>query len=543
MVSVNACPRARGIAAIVLLLFLTAGAALLVPRFAATTRPAANAETDAAVLAAAREALLGYAVAYPERVNAAYGPGYLPCPARDERGIAGPACARGTGTTVGRFPWHTLRVNDLRDHSGAGLWYVLAESHRYNPKREPLNALTLPSLRHAGEAIVAAVIAPGAPLAHQRRRGDDPAGWIEMQLAGTGRHALTRALPSNDRVQTIEAAALRSALEQRVLGTLAVALNDYARGHGGRLPWLVPPDAPAGSAPRVGVRGGRLAVHPALTPTAPATSSYESSLVLSWRLDDAQVHSRGDAALLAHACLARLPCAGMPGAPLVAGAECAWWAVPGSLRPPADHARCTATALRRHAGVEIEYRLRFAVVADAAAIIAGPSATRLRTRTLHVTRLAAHARASDLGIVIDVSVHDTTGATGYARVTLTPRSRGRFVVAGLRYALDAAAGELPAWFVRNDWVGQVALAHAACDAAEPCLALVAAGADGRRRERRDITALLVSAGPPLGSSATADAGAFEAANRDALRDLRQPFRDAPPGPDFNDRVHVFGVRP
>lgn len=543
MVPVNTHPRARGIAAIVLLLFLTAGAALLVPRLAVTTRPAAYAETDAAVLAAARDALIGYAVAYPERVNAAYGPGYLPCPARDHRGIAGPACARSTGTTVGRFPWHTLRVNDLRDRSGAGLWYVLAESHRYNPKREPLNALTLPSLRHAGEAIVAAVIAPGAPLAYQRRRGDVPGEWIEMRLEGTGHPVLTRSLPSNDRVQTIDAAALRSALEQRVLGTLAVALNDYARAHGGRLPWLVPLDAPLGSAPRVGVRGGRLAVHPALLPAAPATSRYESSLALSWHLDDAQVLSRGDAALLARACLARLPCAGMPGGPLVASAECAWWAVPGSLRPPADHARCTATARHRHAGGEIEYRVRFAVVADDAAIVAGPSATRLRTRTLHVTRLAAHARAPDLEIVIDVTVHDTAGATGHARVTLTPRTRGKFVVAGLRYALDAGAGELPAWLVRNEWVDQVALAHAACDAAEPCLALVAADADGQRHERRDITALLVSTGPPLASRAAAHAGAFEAVTRDALRDPRQAFLDAPPGADFNDRVHVFGVRP
>ena len=535
--------RARGIAAIALLLILTAGAAMLVPRLAATTRSAVRASDDAAVLGAARDALIGYAVAYPERVNAAYGPGYLPCPARDRHGIAGPACARATGTTVGRFPWHTLRVNDLRDRSGAGLWYVLAESHRYNPKREPLSTLTVPSLSHAGEAIVAAVIAPGAPLAHQRRRGGDAADWIEMRLAGWDGAILTRSAPSNDRVVTIGRAALRAALEQRVLGTVAAALSDFARRHGGRLPWLVPLDAPPDAAPRVGVRGGWLAVHPALTPAAPAASRYESALALSWHFDEAQVVTHGHTALLAHACLERLPCTAMPGGPLVAGAECVWWAVPGSVRPAADHARCTATTRRWLGGVRIEYRLGLAVVADAQATVVGPSATQLRTRTLRVTRLAAHALASELEITLDLTVQDTAGRTAQAHVTLTPRSRGEFVLAGLCYALDAAAGELPAWLVSNAWLRQVALAHATCDADQPCLALIAADAAGQRYERRDIKALLVATGPPLAASAAAHAGGFEDANRDALRDLRQAFLDAPPGEDFNDRVHVFGVRP
>jgi len=291
------------------------------------------------------------------------------------------------------------------------------------------------------------------------------------------------------------------------------------------------------------VRGGRLAVHPALTYPAAAASGYESSLALSWRFDEARVVTRGDAALLAHACLERLPCTGMPGGPLAALAECAWWVVPGSARPAADHARCVATARRRHAGTSVEYAVRLAVVADGPAIISGPSATRLRTRTLQVTRLAAHAHAPELGIIIDVTAHDTAGRTAEARVTLTQRTRGKFVASGLRYALDAAAGELPAWLVRNDWLHQIALAHAACDADEPCLALVAADAAGQRHERRDISALLVATGPPLAPSAAAYAGAFEAANRDALRDLGQAFLDAPASADFNDRVYVFGVGP
>ncbi|MCA8967310.1 MAG: hypothetical protein KDC48_20685, partial [Planctomycetes bacterium] len=155
--SAHAC---RGQAALALLLTLCGAALLLLPRPSAQGPAVAETRTRAA-LAEAREALLGYAAAYPDRVNAAFGPGYLPCPARDGRGVASPACAQATGSTRGRLPWHTLRTNDLRDASGAGLWYALSESHRYNPKTEPLNAATAVALEVDGVPAVAVVIAPG----------------------------------------------------------------------------------------------------------------------------------------------------------------------------------------------------------------------------------------------------------------------------------------------------------------------------------------------------------------------------------------------
>ncbi|MGH8119764.1 MAG: hypothetical protein ACRESK_04025, partial [Gammaproteobacteria bacterium] len=42
----------------------------------------------------AREALIGYAVSYPDKINPDYGPGYLPCPDRNNDGATdGGACS------------------------------------------------------------------------------------------------------------------------------------------------------------------------------------------------------------------------------------------------------------------------------------------------------------------------------------------------------------------------------------------------------------------------------------------------------------------
>ena len=137
--------RPRGGALPLVLLTLMVTSAWWLAHVPVPRQAAAMARTTAA-LGEARETLLGYAASYPDRVNAAFGPGYLPCPARDLAGIAGPACSLAGGTAFGRLPWHTLRANDLRDGAGEGLWYALSDSHRNNPKREPLHPASPPGL-------------------------------------------------------------------------------------------------------------------------------------------------------------------------------------------------------------------------------------------------------------------------------------------------------------------------------------------------------------------------------------------------------------
>ncbi len=50
-------------------------------------------EETGIALSAAKNALIGYAISYPDRVNPGDGPGYLPCPDIDNDGDAEGSCA------------------------------------------------------------------------------------------------------------------------------------------------------------------------------------------------------------------------------------------------------------------------------------------------------------------------------------------------------------------------------------------------------------------------------------------------------------------
>ena len=120
-------------------------------------------------LAKAKAALIAYAVADPNR------PGELPCPDVNDDGklvigedIIGSACA----SLIGRLPWATLGLPDLRDDAGERLWYALSNDFHANGA-VPLNSdtayrpgnvsLTLTGTTPAAN-LVAIVFAPGAAL-------------------------------------------------------------------------------------------------------------------------------------------------------------------------------------------------------------------------------------------------------------------------------------------------------------------------------------------------------------------------------------------
>src|SRR5690348_14815456 len=84
-------------------------------------------------LAQAREALIAYAAERP--IDAAVGPGYLPCPDADDDGWAESTCGSlsghlGQAERLGRLPWKTLGLPDLRDGSGERLWYAVSTRHK-----------------------------------------------------------------------------------------------------------------------------------------------------------------------------------------------------------------------------------------------------------------------------------------------------------------------------------------------------------------------------------------------------------------------------
>src|SRR5688572_22290984 len=125
-----ATPRQRGsglplILAVLTFAFVSAGALAL---SSASTEQHRQRATDRA-LAQAREALLAYAADRP--IDARVGPGYLPCPDLDDDGWAEATCGSlsgplGQAERLGRLPWKTLGLPDLRDGHGERLWYAVS---------------------------------------------------------------------------------------------------------------------------------------------------------------------------------------------------------------------------------------------------------------------------------------------------------------------------------------------------------------------------------------------------------------------------------
>src|SRR6185437_10838889 len=151
-------------------------------------------------LALAREALIGYAA--DRDIDAAVGPGYLPCPDLDGDGWAESTCGSLDGSSgqeqrLGRLPWKTLGLPLLRDGDGEALWYAVSTKYkgllncagsRACVDMSPVAALGTITVRDAsGHAFhdgtlaaaasalqggaVAVVIAPGAPLARLQANG------------------------------------------------------------------------------------------------------------------------------------------------------------------------------------------------------------------------------------------------------------------------------------------------------------------------------------------------------------------------------------
>ena len=169
---------------LILMTFIFALAAtsyLLLSQNAQQFKVAQNNQTNQA-LATAKQALLAYSA---EKISGmVYGallvcnsdcprPGDLPCPDKDNDGSADPPCS---GNSLGRLPWKTMGLGDLRDGFGERLWYAVSSQYKNNPRILPLNSDSLGTisyrnnsgnLLHDAESytgLAAVVISPGPPL-------------------------------------------------------------------------------------------------------------------------------------------------------------------------------------------------------------------------------------------------------------------------------------------------------------------------------------------------------------------------------------------
>jgi hypothetical protein len=178
-----------GITAWVMLLLLTAMAGLLLQvAFQQQPRQTAMHKTMAA-LALAQQALLAYAY-QPLLTTKPCGkncprPGDLPCPDRNNDGIAEGNCS--TSARLGRLPWRTLGLGDIRDGSGERLWYAVSDRYKNNTRIWPLNTDTPGSWTvraqngmlwdaTQGSGVVAVIIAPMQPLLRKD-------GWLQQRDA------------------------------------------------------------------------------------------------------------------------------------------------------------------------------------------------------------------------------------------------------------------------------------------------------------------------------------------------------------------------
>ena len=228
--------RERGAALFILLLLLLVGAGtVFVSRLKSADVELERQRKTAAALAEAKQALIGRAASNDD-------PGSLPCPDANGDGeskvpedYSGGACVR----YAGHLPWKTLRLPDLRDGDGAPLWYVLAPAFRDR------GVAILPSLPGSisivgvspANDVVAAVIAPGAPLSGQNRSDvNDLTQYLESYVdPGT----LSTAAPGpgfNDRLMLVTASEVRSVSTQRMARELI--LKNLPHPYPGDVTWF-----------------------------------------------------------------------------------------------------------------------------------------------------------------------------------------------------------------------------------------------------------------------------------------------------------------
>jgi len=208
-----------------------------------------------AALQNAKRALLAYVAQYAAR-STTIEPGQMPCPeflssiGTSSQGQAGTSCISAS-PKVGRLPWETLGVDEIRDGHGEPIWYVLSPGFR----SAPINFGTLGQLTYNGNpnAAVALLIAPGKPLNTLADPATPPAGCsrVNQQVStrntaslapanflecgndtGTANYAIPG--PSewtNDRVIAITAAewaqAIAGPVADRLQRQAAPALNDW----------------------------------------------------------------------------------------------------------------------------------------------------------------------------------------------------------------------------------------------------------------------------------------------------------------------------
>ncbi len=255
----------KGVALIVFaLLLMLVATTLFISRLDGNSIKIDRDKKTAAALAEAKAALIGFA-AKSGIASGTARPGELPCPDTDNNGTADGPC---TANVIGRLPWKTLGISDLRDGDGELLWYAVSTNFENNTRANPLNSETQGTitLRDPAGAIlnnatltnglVAVVIAPGIAITRQdavvQVRNtpvnqnnkinylDNALGEENNIFANGGLNGFIKGpikdvsgnIILNDNLISITQDELMAVVEPRVIAAVSNALLDYYCGSG-----------------------------------------------------------------------------------------------------------------------------------------------------------------------------------------------------------------------------------------------------------------------------------------------------------------------
>lgn len=477
---------------------------------------------------------------------------------------------------LGRLPWAgdtrpCPRIGlgiDFRDASGERLWYAVSRNVVTRGGGGPVNPgmLTPGTMAHPwiavrgadGEVIsdpangmplpiAAVIIAPGSALAGQDRSAAAPAAsnFLDTIMVGANTfdnsdadgcpdavtspcgaasrgeefvsHPGARAAGVfNDRLITISAHELTRAVEKRVLGEVAIALNSYRNAHGA-YPWLAEFHDPRTMAFKSNLaREGLLPIHL-------PRESFSTSFHGSWNFVDSTptsaVRHTGNRAL----------------APPLADLQS------GSFQVIGVNGRClwsdwTRLDCRGFHSVSKYYRgdlnrsvtrtveVSFHVV-DRNPEVIPPTSEDVRRRALSVRAFPlppVRSLPGDQSSLLpevgwSVRITDDDGIDRAQReIRIDANTGGEINVRGVRFDLsivyddvDDSRDELPEWFAENDWhhfiyvaLSSDAVAGGNSDGDDDCTTPVntclAMSVDGTI-DRNDVRALLISAGAETGN--------------------------------------------
>ncbi|MDP2323728.1 MAG: hypothetical protein Q8N51_06830, partial [Gammaproteobacteria bacterium] len=234
---INQCRRkSGGVVLILMLLLIVLIASTIAVSLVGSEAPRLRIERSTEdALAAAKDALIAYAASDANR------PGELPCPDTNNNGrvdvgvdTSGANCAQ----LVGRLPWFTLGLPDLRDGSGERLWYALSDNFHAGDTAK-LNSETTGQLSVTGIVpaanVVAVVFAPGPvlPAGGQDRSTTANQAAVSNFLEGTNATSTTNFVAANasttfnDRLLAVRPEEIFHPIEKRVARELRPHFTKY----------------------------------------------------------------------------------------------------------------------------------------------------------------------------------------------------------------------------------------------------------------------------------------------------------------------------